>query len=72
MSIDTGIDLCAPTFEVFTFIACICVENTSKLDLELDGAIEMEDPVNTVLVVSFFLSQRLVYAISWIRRIYLL
>lgn len=52
MSVDAGVDLRAPAFEVFIFVAGVCVKDTGQLDFELDGAVQVEDPVDTVLIVS--------------------
>ena len=45
------VDLCAPPFRVLARVHGVGVEDAGELDLELDGAVLMEDPVDAVFVV---------------------
>ena len=49
--IDARIYLGAPAVRIFTRVHGIGVQNTSELDLKLDRAVLVEDPVDAVLVV---------------------
>ena len=51
MCVDAGINFRAPFLGVLAGIHGVGIKNTSELDLELDGAILVEDPVNAVFVV---------------------
>lgn len=51
VGIDAWIDLGSPTLCVLSWIHCVCVQNAGKLDLELDGAILVENPVYTIFVI---------------------
>ena len=50
--INTRINLCAPALEVLAGKHGVSVQDARKLDLKLNGAVEVEDPVHAVLVVS--------------------
>lgn len=50
--IDTWVDFGTPTLRVLAWIHCVGVQNSSKLDLELNRTILVEDPVDTVFVIS--------------------
>ena len=49
--IDSWVDFSSPAFGVLAGVHCIGVQDTSKLDLQLDRTILVEDPVYTILVV---------------------
>ena len=49
--IDSGVDFGTPALGVLTGIHGVGVQNTRKLDLQLDGAVLVEDPVDTVFIV---------------------
>ena len=49
--VDAGVDLCAPAMGVFARVHGVGVQNPRQLDLELDGAVLVEDPVDGVLVI---------------------
>ena len=49
--VDSWVDFGSPALGVLTRIHSIGVEDTSKLDLQLDGTILMENPVHAVFIV---------------------
>ena len=49
--VDAGIHLGAPALGILTGIHGVGVEDAGELDLELDGAVLVEDPVDAVFVV---------------------
>lgn len=51
VSVDAGVDLGAPAFGVLAGAHGVGVQDTGQLDLELDRAVLVEDPVHAVLVV---------------------
>ncbi|KAI6767610.1 hypothetical protein HG530_005619 [Fusarium avenaceum] len=51
VGVDLGIYLCAPRSGVFTLVEGICVEDTSELDLGLNGTVLVEHPLACILVV---------------------
>lgn len=51
MCIHTRIDLRSPALQILTLVTSIRVEDACQLDLQLNRAVLVEDPVNTVLVV---------------------
>ncbi len=51
VGVDSRINFRSPSLGVFTWVHCICVQDTSELDFELNGSVLMEDPVNAVFVV---------------------
>ena len=51
MGIDAGVDLRAPFLGVLAGVHGVGIQDAGEFDLELDGAVLVEDPVDTVLVV---------------------
>ena len=51
MCVHARVDLCAPPFRVFARVHGVGIEDAGEFDLELDGAVLVEDPVDAVLVV---------------------
>lgn len=51
VGVDASVDFGAPALGVFAFVHGVRVEDTSQLDLELDGAVLVQDPVDAVFVV---------------------
>lgn len=51
VGIDAGVDFRAPFFGVLTGVHGVGVEYSGEFDLELDGAVLVEDPVDAVFVV---------------------
>ena len=49
--VDTGVDFGAPALSVLAGVHGVGVQDTGQFDLELDGAILVEDPVDAVLVI---------------------
>lgn len=51
VGVDARVHLCAPSLSVLTGVHGVGVQDTGQLNLELDRAILMEDPVHAVFVV---------------------
>ena len=51
VSINSWIDFCSPSLGILTWIHGVCVQDTCELDLQLNSAVLVEDPVNAVFVV---------------------
>ena len=51
VSVDAWVNLGTPAVGILTGVHGIGVEDTGQLDIELDGAVLVEDPVNAVFVV---------------------
>ena len=51
MCINPRIHLGSPPLQILPRVTRICVQDTRELDLELNGAVLVEDPVDAVLVV---------------------
>lgn len=49
--VDPGVDLGTPAVRIFAWVHGVGVQDTGELDLELDGAVLVEDPIDTVFVV---------------------
>lgn len=49
--IDAGVHLRAPAVGVFIGVHGVCVENSRELDLGLDRAVLVENPLNGILVI---------------------
>lgn len=51
MGVHAGVDLCAPAVGVFAGVHGVRVQNAGELDVKLDGAVLVEDPVDAVFIV---------------------
>lgn len=51
VGVDAGVDFRAPSFGVLARVHGVGVQDAGKFDLELDGAVLVENPVDAVLVV---------------------
>lgn len=49
--VDAGVHFSAPAVGVLAGIHGVCVEDTSELDLQLDSAVLVEDPIHAIFVV---------------------
>lgn len=51
MCVDSRVDFGSPPLGILSRVHCIGVQDTSKLDLQLNSTILVEDPVDAVFVV---------------------
>lgn len=51
VGVDTRINLCAPTFGILAGVHGVGIQDPGEFDLELHGAILVEDPVHCIFVI---------------------
>jgi len=51
MCVDSWVDFGPPAVEILTRVHGVCVQDSGELDLQLDSAVLVQDPVHAVLVV---------------------
>jgi hypothetical protein len=51
VSVHLGVDACAPWAGILIRVESISIEDAGKLNLRLDGAVLVEDPLNSIFVV---------------------